>query len=52
METYPQMILDGDRNIGTSYCQNTPATMTNILGVAMDWGAAMCGGRGVPLICI
>jgi prepilin-type N-terminal cleavage/methylation domain-containing protein len=35
METYPQMIMDGDRNIGTSI-QNTPAVITNVLGVA--WG--------------
>jgi len=32
-ETYPQMILDGDRNIGTSATQNSPANNTNgILG--------------------
>jgi prepilin-type N-terminal cleavage/methylation domain-containing protein len=37
METYPQMIMDGDRNIGTSI-QNTPASSTNVLGVA--WGGA------------
>jgi prepilin-type N-terminal cleavage/methylation domain-containing protein len=28
-ETYPQMILDGDRNIGTSGTQNAPANNTN-----------------------
>jgi prepilin-type N-terminal cleavage/methylation domain-containing protein len=28
-ETYPQMILDGDRNIGTSTTQNSPALNTN-----------------------
>jgi prepilin-type N-terminal cleavage/methylation domain-containing protein len=28
-ETYPQMILDGDRNIGTSTTQNSPANNTN-----------------------
>jgi hypothetical protein len=28
-ETYPQMILDGDRNIGTSGTQNSPANNTN-----------------------
>jgi prepilin-type N-terminal cleavage/methylation domain-containing protein len=28
-ETYPQMILDGDRNIGTSATQNSPANNTN-----------------------
>jgi prepilin-type N-terminal cleavage/methylation domain-containing protein len=33
VETYPQMILDGDRNIGTASAQNIPATMTNVLGV-------------------
>jgi prepilin-type N-terminal cleavage/methylation domain-containing protein len=31
-ESYPQMILDGDRNIGTSGSQNVPATMTNSCG--------------------
>ena len=35
METYPQMIMDGDRNVGTSI-QNTPALITNVTGVA--WG--------------
>ncbi|MFZ0828571.1 MAG: prepilin-type N-terminal cleavage/methylation domain-containing protein [Verrucomicrobiia bacterium] len=28
-ETYPQMILDGDRNIGVTTTQNSPATTTN-----------------------
>ena len=28
-ESYPQMILDGDRNIGATSSQNIPATMTN-----------------------
>jgi prepilin-type N-terminal cleavage/methylation domain-containing protein len=37
MEAYPQMIMDGDRNIGTS-SQNIPATTTNTTGVA--WGGA------------
>jgi len=32
-ETYPQMILDGDRNIGTATTPNSPAIMTNVLGV-------------------
>ena len=30
-ETYPQMILDGDRNIGTSATQNSPANNTNTI---------------------
>jgi prepilin-type N-terminal cleavage/methylation domain-containing protein len=30
-ETYPQMILDGDRNIGIVTIQNSPATTTNSL---------------------
>jgi prepilin-type N-terminal cleavage/methylation domain-containing protein len=33
VETYPQMILDGDRNIGTCTANNIPATMTNTTGV-------------------
>ena len=32
VETYPQMLLDGDRNIGTAAAVNIPATMTNLLG--------------------
>jgi prepilin-type N-terminal cleavage/methylation domain-containing protein len=32
VETYPQMILDGDRNIGTATAVNIPATMTNLIG--------------------
>ena len=35
-ETYPQMILDGDRNIGTVATGNSPSTTTNTLGV--QWG--------------
>jgi prepilin-type N-terminal cleavage/methylation domain-containing protein len=31
-ETYPQMILDGDRNIGTATAANIPATVTNLVG--------------------
>jgi hypothetical protein len=31
-EAYPQMILDGDRNIGIVAVQNSPATTTNISG--------------------
>ena len=31
-ETYPQMILDGDRNIGTASAMNIPAAITNLLG--------------------
>ncbi len=37
-ESYPQMIMDGDRNIGTATAQNTPATTTNILGVQWTGG--------------
>jgi prepilin-type N-terminal cleavage/methylation domain-containing protein len=37
-ETYPQMILDGDRNVGTS-AQNVPASMTNVFGVKWDGSA-------------
>jgi len=33
VESYPQMILDGDRNIGTATAQNIPATVTNLVGV-------------------
>ena len=33
METYPQMILDGDRNIGTATTVNVPASITNVLGM-------------------
>ena len=33
-EAYPQMILDGDRNIGTTSAQNIPATTTNSVGGA------------------
>ena len=33
IETYPQMILDGDRNIGTATAQNIPASITNVLGM-------------------
>ena len=35
IETFPQMILDGDRNIGTATALNIPATITNLLG--MQW---------------
>ena len=38
VETYPQMILDGDRNIGTATAVNIPATMTNQLG--FQWNGA------------
>jgi prepilin-type N-terminal cleavage/methylation domain-containing protein len=31
-EAYPQMILDGDRNIGTIGTQSTPANKTNVIG--------------------
>jgi prepilin-type N-terminal cleavage/methylation domain-containing protein len=33
-EAYPQMILDGDRNIGTTSAQNIPAINTNSLAAA------------------
>ena len=33
-EAYPQMILDGDRNIGTASSQNAPATTTNSVAQA------------------
>ncbi len=33
IETYPQMILDGDRNVGTATTVNIPATNTNLLGI-------------------
>jgi prepilin-type N-terminal cleavage/methylation domain-containing protein len=36
VETYPQMIMDGDRNIGSASAQNIPATITNNLCV--QWG--------------
>jgi prepilin-type N-terminal cleavage/methylation domain-containing protein len=32
-ETYPQMILDGDRNVGAIGSANVPAQTTNVLGV-------------------
>jgi prepilin-type N-terminal cleavage/methylation domain-containing protein len=32
-ETYPQMILDGDRNIGIMTTPNVPALTTNVTGV-------------------
>jgi prepilin-type N-terminal cleavage/methylation domain-containing protein len=38
IETYPQMILDGDRNIGTATAANVPATITNVL--ARQWTGA------------
>ena len=38
-ETYPQMILDGDRNIGTMATQNSPANSTNstIANLNVQW---------------
>jgi prepilin-type N-terminal cleavage/methylation domain-containing protein len=39
-ETYPQMIMDGDRNIGTVGAANIPATMTNNLGVKWTGSSA------------
>ena len=44
-ETYPQMILDGDRNIGTASAMNIPAAITNLIGHAM----ARYSGSGVIL---
>jgi hypothetical protein len=35
-EAYPQMILDGDRNIGTVNTPNTAANTTNVIGVLWD----------------
>jgi prepilin-type N-terminal cleavage/methylation domain-containing protein len=47
-ETYPQMILDGDRNVGTASAQNIPASITNQLGV--QWtGAAWWAWSAVDL---
>ena len=40
VESYPQMILDGDRNIGTATAQNIPATVTNLVGVQWDGSTA------------
>jgi prepilin-type N-terminal cleavage/methylation domain-containing protein len=39
-ETYPQMVLDGDRNIGTVASPNIPATMTNLAGVQWSGGSS------------
>jgi prepilin-type N-terminal cleavage/methylation domain-containing protein len=36
VETYPQMILDGDRNVGTATAANVPSTITNVIGVKWD----------------
>jgi prepilin-type N-terminal cleavage/methylation domain-containing protein len=50
VETYPQMILDGDRNIGTATAANIPATITNTLG--LQWTgdpAAMWAWSGVDM---
>ena len=47
IETYPQMILDGDRNIGTASTGNIPATMTNLLGV--KWTGIMWAWSAVDL---
>src|ERR1039457_1003785 len=52
-ETYPQMILDGDRNIGTSGTQNAPANNTNqsITPVNTQWigGANWWAWTGVDM---
>ena len=52
-ETYPQMILDGDRNIGTSTTQNSPALNTNqsITPVNTQWigGANWWAWTGVDM---
>ena len=39
-ESYPQMILDGDRNIGTINGLGTPALSTNIAGVQWNGNTA------------
>jgi prepilin-type N-terminal cleavage/methylation domain-containing protein len=39
-EAYPQMIMTGDRNIGTVGSPNVPATMTNVLGVQWTGSAS------------
>jgi prepilin-type N-terminal cleavage/methylation domain-containing protein len=41
-ETYPQMIMLGDRNIGINAAQNTPATTTNSVATSssFDWPPA------------
>ncbi len=36
-EAYPQMILDGDRNIGTASAQNQPAVNTNSMQTSADF---------------
>ena len=41
-DNYPQMILDGDRNIGTAAAQGTAATLTNSSAA----GGTMAGGTG------
>ena len=50
VETYPQMILMGDRNIGTT-TQNSPATSTNTMGVPanMQWTGGWWGWTAVDL---
>ena len=46
MEAYPNMILDGDRNIGTASAIATPALMTNVTtAAATQWGT---GGAAPP----
>jgi prepilin-type N-terminal cleavage/methylation domain-containing protein len=41
-ETYPQMVMDGDRNIGTSAAQNVPAVNSNTVAspTTFQWTGA------------
>jgi hypothetical protein len=43
-ETYPQMILDGDRNIGTFGTLNTPAISSNTVAApaTFQWTSTSC----------
>lgn len=46
-DAYPQMILSGDRNIGTVTTYGTPAQLINVLGVGHSVGASTTG-NGQP----
>ena len=48
-ETYPQMILDGDRNVGTWSAANTPAVMTNTAGLQWTGGTAWWAWTAVDM---
>jgi len=48
-ETYPQMILDGDRNVGTWSAANTPAQMTNTIGLQWTGGATWWAWTAVDM---